>query len=829
MLMEIELDDIAVESRPEVYSPVVWNGSQLVIVKDRQFNLKKLHADIDWLRAHQSLHEPSLAKLEESRKEILKLLDSLGYDQEIKLQQVKAVERSLNGLDERSELVSSRLTDYDELFIEFSRDLLVYEQVFSRVTSGNLIKNEVADLALAYNLLGEYRLSDQGYQEPFGLVQGSNIELTYNHKIEQYRLTASIPDIATIIRGGNGINIVSTNGKIAVSIKSDLILSKRGLGVRQDFTNNKLVVYPKDGFIRLGTNASKLLLNKINAGYQIELRPELMAKVGKLYQPGFAVSMKGTTFSIDPDYLTKVSGKDGINVAISQQPSGKKVYTVSFNIKESAIRKQPTITGKAPIIVSSTVLDPILGTSKNIVALDPAYMESLDTSIKSLTALYDLTKKKASSIKWEAVTPGMRLALACPMYRLFLYLSGNVRESGLIPAGVSDLDLEVLKAYGVGTHRLTVDQDILQYVSYTYVGSGAMLKMENKIDLFIPLENLIRNKIGRSDFFIKPEEKGTKYRIISVGTDAIKYTAISRAELPKITYNTAFSLRALSIWSTAEGQKLSPICQNFSATYSFTSTTYKGLVLSVTGGDCDFIQGMARLDQKNTVPLTFPAELEMPSAAGKEKIHLVSNIETRGANTISYKLTIKDDYTSKTYIANFKRSLGAAISPDLDYIEELTGNTNPGHVRAFARLYTNWRLNDFDLNKMIYMLGVDNACLAKYSSAKIYGGTVNPQWWKDDYLRTVAYTENLSFSIIVDKSKINYTTGEAIFVMNLTSGSISYSQFPISMFLKKLQIPIVYEFTIDSEMESLFDGCCWGDFDELRFLRCGIDDTVKSD
>jgi hypothetical protein len=123
--------------------------------------------------------------------------------------------------------------------------------------------------------------------------------------------------------------------------------------------------------------------------------------------------------------------------------------------------------------------------------------------------------------------------------------------------------------------------------------------------------------------------------------------------------------------------------------------------------------------------------------------------------------------------------------------------------------------------------------MATHSGAMIYKGTVEHKVWAADYLRTVGYTQNLGLNVLFPPEKINYSTGEAKLSINLTSGSVGYSQFPIDLMLKDLKFPITYQFTLNADavydITQLFDPCCWGDnFVPKNKLVCGIDDVTGS-
>jgi hypothetical protein len=124
-----------------------------------------------------------------------------------------------------------------------------------------------------------------------------------------------------------------------------------------------------------------------------------------------------------------------------------------------------------------------------------------------------------NEIGWDNITIGMKRALACPILKLFRFATGDYEGSGLVDPNASQDDLNLMKKLGPGTHTITMDQNMLPYISYSEIGSGTALGVDNEIDLFIPIQEKMREITGNPNFIILPEERGTKYKLKKVGAD----------------------------------------------------------------------------------------------------------------------------------------------------------------------------------------------------------------------------------------------------------------------------------------------------------------------
>jgi hypothetical protein len=136
-------------------------------------------------------------------------------------------------------------------------------------------------------------------------------------------------------------------------------------------------------------------------------------------------------------------------------------------------------------------------------------------------------------------------------------------------------------------------------------------------------------------------------------------------------------------------------------------------------------------------------------------------------------------------------------------------------------------MNDYDICRIIYFLGFDDGCRAKFCGDMIYKGAVENKVWSKTYLREVAYTENLAFHVNFDERTINYMTGKAKMKISLSSGTVGYSYFPVDLAINDLRFGITYQFKIDAsdiyDETKLFDPCCWGDLNPATSVNCSAD------
>ena len=828
MVANVPIEMLTSSTRAEPYSPIIWDGSDLVVVAESALNLRKIRSDISSLVSKQQGYYNDIKNVETQVSGISIDLAKIATSNKILDSDLRNLARNLDGSTERIDELSTRISGVKSSIIAYEADLKAAEAVADLINSGNLIIADDTDLSVSRNSAGEYIVVDSSIKV-LTLLPGKNIEFDYNFQSGQYNIIGSIPPIASMIRSGKGILVKEEqSGNIEISVKSGLVTAIGGLSVVENYDGSYNVTTTPNFISGDGTRG--VVVTRTSAGkFTIRLKPELLERVGNDYTTGYGLMMSKATFSLDPAQIPTLSTGYGVAVTKSTDANGVVTYNASFDLATAVIPPQPTIAGTYPIVVTSTDIDERFNVKDTKIALSTDFQNNFATVVDNLVAHINRIDTEMNSLDWDNVTLGMKMALACPMLKLFKLSIGDYDGSGLLSSNTSQVDLDLLKRYGPGTHTLNLDQDMLPYVAYSEIGSGTVLGIDSEIDLFIPLQEKLRTELGNPNFVIKESEKGTKYKIKSVGTSALTYQIKPRSELPAMSYNMEHILATMADqgWRNAYVQ---PCAGSAYPTGIYNSTTYPGMPLMVTGGDCDFMCGKARAGQTNGTALGMP---NSGFTYASNKIRMQSVTKTYGADYIVYNMTIVDDYSGGTYNARFRRYMGSKIDMMKDYVFEEAGGSNPGWVRAFARLYANWKLNDRDLNVMVWALGAYNNCLSNYGGEFFFGNILkgaNAYIFTPDYLKTVGYTANIAFKVEFPADKINYTTGKAQFKMTLTSGSVGYSAFPVNLMLNSLKFPIVYEFTIEAESmfddSNLFSDCCWGEFDQLKYLRCGIDDQV---
>ena len=823
-MSKISIDLLTVTGEYSAFSPVIWDGANVVIVESSQLNLKTISDDLNTLAAKLTR---DLTELNQRSSSVIDLVAAIAAQTTLKDALSDSITQlssslypnitSLSTQNVRHSIVESTIYDQQRR----ANDLT---ELSTLVRSGQFLKAVGKDIEIPTATSGSYQVAARQRAGELLVSETPTIDIQYTPDTNTYMIAGAVPDVSALTASGKGIKLVVDSSKyVTVSLKDNLIVGSYGVNAE-----NNSGVYSLNfasDFITAASGGGLQIQQNISGTFSVDFTQNVKDQIYRKYYDGYGISITGKTIAADANVRpTFVAGNAVRIYKVSTNPD---TYSIQFYADESGLPRTPEVTSTTPINVTSYTQnnEPV-----HVVSLDKSFNDSIIARLSALEVAAQDSSNNSQHLLVDDFSDDWKTSFFCPIMRLFSFITGDYEGSGLVRANADPTDIKLLKLFGAKTVTIDMNENMLPYVAYSEMGSGTIMGIENDIDLFIPLENKLRELLGDPTFIIPASQKGTKYKIVRVGTSELTYHTKDRSQLPEMFYNMEFALSALNGWA-AGGSWTSALGVNgcSSTPVPWNSIKYANMPLMVTGGDCDFIAGVARAGQTNATKLSMPAGL-VPDA----KLTIVAASEVEEATTITYTIKIHDGYTNADYSCKFKRLVGSAnIQPNVDYITELEGKGNPGHVRAYGRLYTNWKLPDIDLNRILYFLGANNCCMATYSGAMIYKGTVEHKVWASDYLRTVGYTQNLGLNVVFPPEKINYSTGDAKLAINLTSGSVGYSQFPIDLMLKDLKFPITYQFTLNADavydITQLFDPCCWGDgFVPKDKLVCGIDDVTGS-
>lgn len=680
------------------------------------------------------------------------------------------------------------------------------------------------------------------------------VTVSYSSSLNNYELTGFLPKLIDYIKEGFGISVAETKQSLTesetltesenetdsidslkVSLKDNLIIGENGIVIVSEPDNTKVkykrrkqneeidilnktytLSFSPDFLTGSPTGGIVVtpIYNPTSGLFQrfiLDLSPDVLKQLAVRYYAKNGMILAGRTLYVDAKVAAPLV-QAGPEISVKKAKTNPDTYQVSF--KPSSITKT-SITSTYPIRITKEADGLDVAYS---VSLDQAYTDNIVQRIANLETNLASLDYNVNHMIVNDFNESFKRAYMCPVIKLMNFVSGNYDKTVVNP-NISELDRKLFDLFGPGVVTFKMNENMLPYMTYSEIGSGTVMGMESEIDLFIPLQNKLRVLLKDPTFIIKDEDKNIKWKIVSVNLDNLEYSSKEREELPTMFYNMEFVISTINNWVSWGTKKFGweEDCQPITLS-NWKSTKYTDMKLLVTGGDCDFIAGKARQNQKNATKLTFPEDL---SPAIKVTLKQV-NVK-KGVDTLTYSMVIHDAYTNEDYDAKFRRAVGAAITHDLDYIEELAGHDNPGHVRAFARLYTNWKYSDDDLNRMLYWFGANNGCLADFAADVFYKGVLQHVVFGENYLRNVKYTAGLSVGVIIDSSTIDKEKGKAKIKIKLNSGNIGYSQFPIDLMLNYVKFEIIYKFEVPNIFypDDLFADCCWGEGFKAKFpLTC---------
>ena len=395
-------------------------------------------------------------------------------------------------------------------------------------------------------------------------------------------------------------------------------------------------------------------------------------------------------------------------------------------------------------------------------------------------------------VDWSNLSYRLRDMLACPITKLLALLTGSM-EADFNNGSISDQELA--KKYGLQPVTKNLNMAVLPTAAYAGIGSGATLGATMTFNVYKYLEIFLKQELGDATFTIHKYEQGVKYFIDNVQLGAMSYEALTRSEIPMITYDTGIYI---DYPNTRMG------------------TTYPGVPLLT-----NFFDMKWSLDH-----VVLPSSFAI-SSYSVIKTQSVTQADDDSTQTRTFTHKIIDGFSGNNYTVKWSRPYSNS-DHNTEYMVLTDGGGAPGYVQYFARLYAQWRYEDQDIVKCMYY--------NKHSSrddehwvnwiVSIRGGSKG-----GNYPAVASYTSGLTFGVTV--SNYDSTTGDCDLLIEMTSGSIGYSYFPAEMLIKKIEIPVSYTIypaisvnpdgsvTPMISNNDIFKSCCWTDFTPSTVLDCG--------
>lgn len=804
-------NDDAPEALP--FSPLVWTSKGFKVLTEDIYNLKKIqtalykvHADLN-----ENLREVKLLRTEVEKTEsaVTALVDRQQLLITIagELQdRVFPVLQTLSNLSARISLTNS----------ELQKRLVTAEEIAAvvhTIRSGQLLQAVGKDIDVVLND-SSYLLTSKNST---GLLESGDgiVKVDYFPDSNHYEISGGVTDQADLVETQMGLRVdVSADKKYAtISVTRDLIDGFDGMLVDYSPLTSVFTLRPSSTLLKAAPNSGLSVLQNASGSFQIDLSALVQVAANRRFIAGSGVIITGRTIAVDTTVIPRfAAGSPG--VAVNRTSLNPDVYQIDFDEGQESIPaglfKRLEVEVKSPLKIEYNV-EPNkhrISIDRTAGNLDPALSGDIQLRIADLesNALAIMARRV---VKHTDLSPTFRQAFMNPIMRMFYLLVGDYKKSGLV-ANASTAKLKLLERFGVRPSVIEINENVMPYVAVTGHGADYVIGSEVEVDLFSALERKMQKELKDDSFKILPAERNVRYKLVEVDTGSatsIKWREQGTQPPLIMNYNSAFSiefLESLSKNSYIAGVVQATVCPELAALSSYYSTKFQQLKLAVTGGDVDFIAGKARYGQANATELIFPTNLQEV-----DRIKLRGVTESVDANgTTTYEMTVYDGYTAATYVAKFSKLAASKITDDADYITEDSGKTNPGQVRAFCRLYANWRLSDLDINRLIFFFARSNKCLAKFSGQLIEVGVV----------KQVLYTKDMTASDLPDygasssQGKVDYDKGTIKINVAQTADGFALANFGIADVIANLRIRAQFRiegFGDYSSDTSLLAASCW--------------------
>lgn len=784
------------------FSPLVWNGKEFVILKGAGYNLKNLQNEVNALKTNVA---EDLRVMRENFDASLKLLDrakeQVSKQEEI-IVQIEEVQtytypvlQSLITLGTRNALLHSAIK-------KSVMQIMEAETLADSIQSGKMFQI-IGNNATVGMVDGSYVLGVDA--ERALITSGDDVAtITYHSAINTYEIGGGLTGLASNVYATEGLETkTSADGK-AVTVAINEKLLSGGNGVSVDFTGTTYNVSLSPDLVRQSGDTGILVSTNSAGQIVLDLSADIVGGGTEVLGAGYGIEILGKTLSVKRDILPKLySSSSGVIVQkIGTLPD---TYQISFDAGLENLN--PEKYAKAVVSTSSllrTEYNPntntyMLGLDYSSARVDPLLKPDFNSRLDAL-AVKALEHYSRQKIEFDTISSGFKEAYLNGFVKMFSFLVGDYNASGVLP--VNATNRENLERFGQRANLVTVKGNVAGFYETGGSGFGAVVGSEIEIDLYLLLEEKLRTDYSDPTFTILDSERGTKYKLVEVDTKNISSTFDKQEDFRSLDYSSGYSLLFMSRFSQNESIADlidATVCQPIVLS-NFYSSTYNSIPLQVTCGDVDFIVGNRRMGQLNATPMTPSVVL---TEARNIIVRAMSQVED--ANGITTTMTIQDTYTSALYEAKWQKMGGRTI--DSDFMSEVSGATNPNHIRVFARLKANYELSDADTNRLVYALCTNQLCFAKFCSQFIMLGVLEGRVYSPDFMRTEFLYGG--FFTKSGESKVDYENGKVKVSIKNSILQVTLAELSIIDILKNLTIAAQFRLApiaIDFE-DSLLRGC----------------------
>lgn len=765
----------------EADSPIVWDGCDLVVTNESLCNLAKIRSDLNVLISKQLGYSSDMKLINKTISETnVALLQADSFRQRYALN-VEKIMKSFYGMHLK---VDGFLQDFETLLQRFEKNkeiVIEAETLHNLILSGSIFSLDPNSekLEITKTRLGEFALIDTDI-ESISIAPGENVAIEYSIEESAYKISLETPKTADIVRSGNMITVESRGKTTHFEVKDAVI--REGFGIKK--------VLPPSGYLYNLSVSDEFLAGDVVSGVEVE-------RVGSTFKVGltqavldeaqttfdFGSGLKFVNGSVVLDYNYQMYLESGKNSSVM---STDEKYSISFDQSKIVRNTTDVYTNDQKVEVVETRSGNAL-TNLKIDLPSGAFSSNGATLLEDTEDFADeVDSRLLKSSEWGDTSLSLRKALGCPIMNLARFIMGYDPRA---IENSSERALDIYSVLGPGLHYISLDVDLLPYMSMVGATSGGNLNFEQEIDLFLILERHLSYLTGDQNFSIQNSERGTKFKLLTVGEE--QFSLRTTSELPAPSYTSSINLQNLVLDSD--------FLSSCGTVPTMQATTFVG-PLAISMADVDYVLGNGRNNQKNISPLTVT----------NSNLKLKSSTQTKNSGSTTYTITVTDNNTSTDYVSKIERLEKFNWDANLDTVQEIEGHSNPDNVRLFARLFVAWRYNDVDLNKIVNFLGQNNSCASEYIAKNFTDNILNHNIGSDitqDHLRG-NYEE---FPILLSLNRTNLNSGKLKFTFT-SNAEIGFFVAKANELVKYFFLPVTFvvdaNYDMDFDSTRIFENCC---------------------
>ena len=785
-MIKHSINRIFIETNALPYSPLVWDGKDFKLLEEEQYNLLNLKSEL----------QQTIQNLTEDLR-LLKLLHSEAEDvYEQAIAAVKKQEQFIEQLGEMQDYLYPILQTLINFATRTSKCLTEMQKASAKLADAESSANTIYEgrLITAIGKNAKIELNDNQYilgaKNKTGLLRAANeiTSIQYNEALNYYEIGGGSATNSDSVVAGLGLKATPAADKTAstISITEFFATSSRGL---QNSYSNGIFKFSLQSNLIQAKNDGIVVSKDAIGNFFINLATPIITSADKTVKFGNGILQNGRTISVDAGKLPSVySASPGVSIT----KIGTNVYKIDFDPSLETL--SPTTFSKVKVEAGQNleveeILDNryVVRLNKNSTSVDPLLKADAEIRIQHLEekALNFMARSQAQ-ISPQDIGKGFHSAYHNPLIRIFSFLVGDYEASGLFGNRVAN-EAKKIKVFGAKGKILSIKTDIVPAILPQNFGPDAAMGSEIEVDLFLLLENRLKELLNDPQFKIKDHEKNTLYTLVEVDTTNVTSYFANQSEFENFAYNTGVSLQFLLNYcdddTILEMLNLTA-CMTLPQLSNYYSTRFLEMPLQVTLGDLDFVIGLARFGQKNNKQLVFPANL-----VPEEKITITKLDYTLDSNgNFVYTIKVLDKYSNLSYTAKWLKKRGINYNANSDYMQEIEGDKNPGYIRIFCRLVAGWGYSDIDANRIIYAIGLDSACIAKNCSHIIYDGIILERLITKDALSDPNQTQHYGFRSKISESSVDYLTGKVRVTITNAFHGLEPTQATINNVLKEVQL-----------------------------------------